>query len=245
MHPVSQVIVRNCILSRLPDHDFLRIRPKLSWSSLAVRQHLELPNRPIESIVFVEHGVVSVVARGVGDDNIEIGLIGREGITGLPVIMGTDRSPNDTFVQVAGGGWTMSAADLRNEMQHSAALAQLCRFSAQAFYVQTAHTALANGRATIDQRLARWLLMAQDRMESPELALTHDFLATMLGVRRSGVTMAVGLLGKRNLVEQMRGSIVIRDREGLIKVADGFYGVPEREHLRLCGADPAATRRTA
>ena len=245
MHPVSQVKVRNCILSRLSDPDFLRIRPKLSWTSLAIRQHVELPNRSIERIVFVEYGVVSVVARGIGDDNIEIGLIGREGMTGLPVIMGTDRSPNDTFVQVAGGGWSMTAADLRNEMQNSAALAQLCRFSAQAFYVQTAHTALANGRATIDQRLARWLLMAQDRMESPELALTHDFLATMLGVRRSGVTMAVGLLGKRNLVEQMRGSIIIRDREGLITVADGFYGVPEREHLRLYGADPGATRRIA
>lgn len=239
MHPGSQTTIRNCILSRLTGVDFDHIKPKLTWIDLVVRQRMEHPNRPIEQIVFVEHGIVSVVAKGLGDDVIEIGLIGREGMTGLPIIMGTDRSPNDTYVQATGGGWAMTAGDLSSEMQQSSAFSQLCHFSAHAFFVQTAHTALANGRATIDQRLARWLLMAQDRMESSELVLTHDFLATMLGVRRSGVTTALGLLGKQDLVEQIRGKIIVLDREGLIKIADGFFGVPEREHFRLFGTDPA------
>ncbi len=245
MHPISQATIRNCILSHLPACDFERLKPKLSPISLAVRQRLELPNRPIENIVFIEHGIVSVVARGLGDDTIEIGLIGREGMTGLPVVMGTDRSPHDTYVQAAGGGWSITADDLRGEMHESAPLAQLCRFSTQAFFIQTACTALANGRATIDTRLARWLLMAQDRMDSAELVLTHDFLAVMLGVRRSGVTSALGLLVKQNLIAQIRGKIVVRDRDGLIKIADRFFGVPEREHLRLFGNDNAAQRRTA
>lgn len=245
MHPVSQATIRNCILSRLPARDFELLRPKLSPISLAVRQRLELPNRPIENIVFIEHGIVSVVARGLGDDTIEIGVIGREGMTGLPVVMGTDRSPHETYVQAAGGGWSITADDLRGEMQKSRPLAELCRFSTQAFFVQTACTALANGRATIDTRLARWLLMAQDRMDSAELVLTHDFLAIMLGVRRSGVTSALGLLVKQNLIVQIRGKIVIRDREGLIKKANGFFGAPEREHLRLFGNGNALLRRTA
>lgn len=245
MPSISQADTRNAILSRLTPDAFQLIAPKLTWLDLPVRFSLERSNRAIACAVFVEHGIVSVVVRGTGDNLIEIGLIGREGMTGIPLVLGTGCSPNDAYVQAAGGGWSISAADLQGAMTGSLQFLRLCQASAHAFFVQTAHTALANGRGTIDQRLARWLLMAQDRMESADLSLTHEFLATMLGVRRPGVTSALGLLVKKNLIEQVRGKIAIRNRDGLLTIAGGFYGVPEGEHLRLFGADSSVSRRVA
>ena len=129
----------------------------------------------------------------------------------------------------------MTSDDLRQAMQTSPTLQPFLLRYAQAFMIQTAHTALANGRAKIHERLARWLLMAHDRIDGDQLALVHEFLALMLGVRREGVTIALQELEGEGLIRTTRGNITIVDRKGLEKTADGSYGVPEAEFDRLIG----------
>jgi CRP-like cAMP-binding protein len=212
--------------------DFALLKPRLSAIDLPLRKHLELPNKAIDSVYFPDAGFASVVANGNGQ-SIEVGLIGREGMTGLAVVMGADRSPNATYMQLAGHGRKISAADLRDAMSASETLrASFLRYG-HAFIVQTSHTALANGRNKVEERLARWLLMARDRNDSNELTLTHEFMSIMLGVRRAGVTVALDVLEKKSLVRVKRGGVTILDRKGLEKMTNGAYGVPEAELKRL------------
>ncbi len=156
-------------------------------------------------------------------------------MTGIAIVMGDDQSPNETFVQLAGAGHVISAEHLRSALDSSPSLRLTLLRYAHTFVVQTAQTALANGRAKIDERLARWLLMASDRIEGPDLALTHEFLSVMLGVRRPGVTDALHRLEGDRLIRAKRSSITIRDRAGLERVANGSYGVSERDYERLFG----------
>ena len=145
-------------------------------------------------------------------------------MTGLAVVLATDRSPHETFMQMGGRGRRVAAADLRRAMEQSASLHRCLLHYAHAFFVQTAHTAMANGRSKIEERLARWLLMAHDRIDGDQLTLTHEFLARMLGVRRPGVTVALNFLEKSGLVQAHPGVISIIDREGLEASAKGVYG---------------------
>ena len=152
-----------------------------------MRRQLERRNQSVEHIYFVESGFASVVANG--DRTIEVGIIGREGMSGLSVVLGSRDNPtNETYMQVGGSGKRMSAHHLREAIKASATLHQGMLRYAHDFLVQTSKTALANGRSKIEERLARWLLMAADRVEGTP-PLTHEFLAIMLGVRRSGVTI--------------------------------------------------------
>jgi CRP-like cAMP-binding protein len=225
----------NRILKRLSRDDFGLLRPHLAAIDLPLRKQLETRNKRIEHVYFIEHGFASVVADGAGERGIEVGIIGREGMTGLAVIMGTDRSPHETFMQSAGDGLRMTSANLRQGMGQSASLHRCLLHYGHAFVVQTAHTALSNGRSNIEERLARWLLMADDRIDGNELPLTHEFLATMLGTRRAGVTVALHLLERDGLIATKRGIITIIDREGLEEGCNGAYGGPEAEFKRLFG----------
>jgi CRP-like cAMP-binding protein len=224
----------NRILSRLSQEEFGLLRPYLEAVELPVRKQLESRNKPIEAVYFIEHGFASVVANGTGR-SIEVGIIGREGMTGLPVIMGTDRSPHETYMQVGGDGQRMSSAKLSQAVDESPALHRHLLRYGHAFVVQTAQTALANGRSKIEERLARWLLMANDRLDGDEVPLTHEFLSVMLGVRRPGVTVALDLLEKEGLIQAKRRAIAIVDRTGLRKISNGAYGAPEAEFKRLFG----------
>ena len=224
----------NRILSRLSQEEFGLLRPHLEAVELPVRKQLESRNKPIEAIYFIEHGFASVVANGTGR-SIEVGIIGREGMTGLSVIMGTDRSPHETYMQVGGDGQRMSSAKLGRAVQESPALHRHFLRFGHAFVVQTAQTALANGRSKIEERLARWLLMANDRLDGDEVPLTHEFLSVMLGVRRPGVTVALDVLEKEGLIHAKRRAIAIVDRAGLRKISNGAYGAPEAEFKRLFG----------
>lgn len=233
MSSLEQVASRNLILSRMSAEDFALLQPHLEHISLKLRQRLEMPNKAISHVVFPETGIISVVARGTGDRHIEVGIIGREGMTGIPVVMGTDRSPNDTYVQGKGDGWRIAADDLRKAMKASPSMMSLFQLFTHLFLIQASYTALANGRATIDERLARWLLMAQERMDGDKLMLTHEFLATMLGVRRAGVTIAIGTLVAEGLIASSRGMITILDNKALLKRTNGYFGAPEREYRRI------------
>lgn len=226
----------NRLLGKLSTADLGLLRPHLETVSLPRRKQLEEPNRPIRHAYFVDSGLVSVLANGAGDRRIEVGVIGREGMTGMPILMGTDRTPHETFVQVAATARRVPSADLAEALERSASLRRLLLNYAHAFAVQTAHTALANGRSKVEERLARWLLMAHDRMPGDELPLTHELLSVMLGVTRPGITVALQQLEVAGLILAKRGIITIRDRKGLEGHAKGAYGVPEAEFQRLFGS---------
>ncbi len=234
---VEQVLAkqpRNHILAGMSGADLSLIQPYLEPVVLRFRQRIESANRTIRNVYFVDQGIVSVVAVGGHDRrDAEVAIIGPEGMTGLPLILGVDRSPNETFVQIAGDGQTISAESLRRAMSESVTINTMFLRYAYVFSVQAAHTALANALGKIEERLARWLLMAHDRVDDDNLPVTHEFLATMLGVRRAGVTIALHQLESDGLVAIDRCAIAVLDRAGLEAAAGGLYGTPEAELRRL------------
>ena len=225
----------NTLLLSLSSPDFDLLAPHLEAVTLGLRKMLEKPNRRIEDVYFPETGFASVVAIQRGGKEVEVGLIGREGMTGLPIVLGNHRSPHATYMQASGNGHSIPAAELRQAMQASASLRDSLLKFVQAFGVQTTHTAICNARSKLDVRLARWLLMAQDRIQDDILPLTHEFLSLMLAVRRPGVTDALNALRQRKLISYRRGEITIIDRKGIARLAGEAYGTPEFEYRRLIG----------
>jgi CRP-like cAMP-binding protein len=209
------------------------LEPSLVFVTLAVGDELEEPGVEIDRVYFPESGIASVVALQGGEQRAEIGIIGCEGMTGAAVLLGGRSSPHETYIQVAGDAQAISTAALKQAVRQSTTLTLLLFRFVQAFMVQTAHTAIVNAHGHLAERLARWLLMAHDRMANDEIRLTHEFIALMLAVRRSGVTEAIAILESEGMIRARRGLIVIRDPEALIKRAGPYYGVPEAEYRRL------------
>jgi CRP-like cAMP-binding protein len=149
-------------------------------------------------------------------------------MTGLTVVLGQDRARHNAYIQVAGAGRCISAAKLRNAIAQSVTLHHSLLQCVNAFLVQTTETAVANGRAKNEERLARWLLMADDRIDGGELPLTHKLLAIMLGVQRPAVTVAVQALEREGLIKAGRRVITVLDRKGLVKFSNGAYVAPDR-----------------
>jgi CRP-like cAMP-binding protein len=235
MEAVSTPVRRNRLLASASADDRGLLQPHLEPVTLALRFELEKPNTRIENVYFMDAGIASVVAVQRNETRIEVGLIGCEGMTGTTVVLGDDRSPHATYVQVAGDGQRIASDELRSAMKASGSLSALLLKFVQVFHVQTAHTAIANGRARIDERLARWILMGHDRIRGDRLPLTHEFLALMLGVRRAGVTEALHSLSRQGFIAASRGAVTVIDRKGLERTARESYGVPEAEFRRLIG----------
>ena len=226
---------RNRLLAALTTADFGLLRPHLEPVSLGLRKDLEKANQPINDVYFPDMGIASVVAVQSRDTRVEVGLIGCEGVTGTSVVLGNDRSPHETYIQVAGSGQRIAASNLRQAMNESETLRRLLLSFVQVFMVQTAHTAIANALGKVDARLARWLLMAHDRVQANTLPLTHEFLALMLGVRRAGVSEALQSLESQKFIRHGRGEVVVLNRKGIQRAAGDFYGTPEAEFRRLIG----------
>ena len=188
---LSRTGIRNRLLQKMSAEDWALIAPHLEMTALKERQIVEVPHKPITHLLFIEIGVVSVVAVKAADHRIEVGVIGNEGMTGVSLVMGDSQAQHSTYMQIGGNGYRIPQAPFMEAMDKSPSFKTLMHKSAHAFMIQTAHTALANGRAKLEERLARWLLMAHDRMDSDAVPLTHEFLAVMLGVRRAGVTVAL------------------------------------------------------
>ncbi len=222
----SHTAIKNRVLSQLAPADFALLKPHLQAVDLPVPTPLETANTPIEAVYFMEYGFASVVADGPGKRDIEVGIIGREGLTGLSVVLGHDRSPHETYIQLAGTGHRLSADKLCSAIDQSAGLHRSLLRCAHAFLLQTAQTAIANQRCTNEQRLARWLLMAADRIDGRKLPLSHKFLALMLGVQRPAVTVAVQALERKGFIEAGRRVITINNRKGLVKMSTGTYAPP-------------------
>jgi CRP-like cAMP-binding protein len=218
--------LKNQVLSRLTRADFALLSPDLVPVDLPVPTQLETANTRIDAVYFMESGFASVVADGPGKRSIEVGIIGREGMTGLPVVLGHNRAPHETYIQVAGIGHRLSAAKLRGAMDHSAGLHRSLLQCVHAFLLQTTQTAVANGRSKNEERLARWLLMAADRVDGNEVPLSHKFLGLMLGVQRPAVTVAIQTLVRKGLITAGREAITITNRKGLVRLSNGTYLPP-------------------
>ncbi len=223
---LSQDATRNLILSKLSGSDFGLLAPNLESVDLPTRRQLEARAKRIKNVYFIEGGFASMVANGSGERPIEVGIIGREGMSGLAVVMDNGRATHEIFMQAAGQGQSIKSADLLAAVTQSLSLFRAIAQFAHAFLIQTTQTALANGRSKLEERLARWLLMAADRLETDDLPLTHEFLGMMLGTPRPGVTIALQALERTGLITTRRGHITILDRATLEKRSNGAYARP-------------------
>lgn len=236
MFPSPLHLRDNRLLASLGKDDQALIAQYLEPRPLRFRQRLEPANRKIRNVYFIEQGLASAMAISAsGRRQAEIGMVGFEGVTGLAAVLGAQRTPHETYMLVAGRGLCITAERLRALMEQSPALTDALYRYAHVFAVQTAHAALANTLGSIEERIARWLLMAHDRLRQNDIRLTHELLALMIGMRRPGVTLGLQRLEDQKLLATGRGVVSILDREGLKKCAKGHYGVPESEFQRLFG----------
>ncbi|TXN72027.1 Crp/Fnr family transcriptional regulator [Methylobacterium sp. WL6] len=232
MHQLQHATVQNRLLKALPADDFARLQPHLRFMTGELRQTLIAPDETIRTLYFPESGFSSIVSGSSG--KVEVGLIGREGLVGAtPVLLGVDQTPFHHFVQHAGEMLAIDTADLMAAVDESPSLRKLLLRFVQTLLLQTAQTAFVNATYNIDVRLARWLLMCHDRLEGDDLALTHEFLSTMLGAQRSSTTLAVQALEGHRMIRARRGRITILDRLAMEAVVEEGYGLPEREYARL------------
>ena len=232
MPVIRQSEIRNHLLGRLLPADFALLAPHLAPVALASRDALIDPDRAISRTYFIEAGIASVVAPMANGQQAEVGLIGREGMVDVATALGGDTTPLEVFVQAAGSAYVLPCAALREAELASASLRAVLLAYAQSFIVQVAYTAVATASMTINERLARWLLMCHDRLDDDEIPITHEFLSLMLNVRRAGVTVAVRELEASGAVEARRGSVVVLDRDKLLASARDSYGIPEATYAK-------------
>ena len=225
--------VRNYLLQGLSGPDFQLLQPHLRLISTKLRQTLIQPHQPITQLFFPEVGYVSVTA-GANSKGIEVGMIGREGLVGAsPVLLESDITPFHEFVQCPGEVLAIDTTGFRAAIEHSSTLKRLTLRYLQTRLLQAQQTAYANTIHNVRVRLALWLLMCHDRLDSDEIPITHEALSLALGVRRAGITTAIQVLEGNCLIKAQRGRLTIQNRQGLIALADGRYGIAEAEYTRL------------
>jgi len=206
----------NRILNSLSFADLGKLQPFLERVKLRFRQRLQIANRKISDVHFLESGLVAVMAiTGVGRCETQVALIGKEGMTGLPIIFDSRQSPFDLVVEVEGQGQSISVDNLLDVMDQSPCVRDAMMAYLHATWLEFARTAAINAQGTIEERLAHLLIVAQDRLDTKELRLTQEQLATMMAVRRAGVTVALQNLEASALIARDRGNITVIDRAGL------------------------------
>lgn len=230
----QSTVVRNRLLAALAPDDFNILEPKLERVPLSLQSPIIEANRPIQHVFFPESGIVSTIAN-TAEGRIEVGLIGREGMAGAVIVLGADQTPHLSMVQADGEALRISTKDLRGAIQSRPSIFRPLGLFVHALIVQMGQTAYANVTFNIEARLARWILMTQDRTDGNEVLLTHDFLSTMLGVRRTGVTSATHVLEGTGSIRNRRGRIEVIDREKLLELAGDAYQVAEDEYERVLG----------
>lgn len=223
----------NRILNNLSDEDYERLRPHLTLVNLNLGEIIYQPNQSIKHIYFPDNSMASVIATTPEGQSAEVGVIGREGIVGVDVLMGVDSTSNQVLIQLADGALRMNAATAKKEFAESASMNAALLLCIHALMMQISQTALCNRLHTIEQRLARWLLLCHDRSASDVLTLTQEFLAIMLGANRPSVTTAALILQGGGFIKYSRGRITVTDREGLEDFACDCYRVTKPEYDRL------------
>jgi CRP-like cAMP-binding protein len=224
---------KNRILASLPPREISRLAPHLSPLSLPIRKSLLDPDEEITYVYFLESGMASVVVEMANGTTVETGITGNDGVVGFSCVLGIKSTLTRTFIQIAGAGYKIKAERLKEEFEKSGTLRKEINLYIQAYMVLTSQTAACNRLHDIAERLARWLLMCRDRMESDTFSITHEFLGHMLGTPRSTVSLAAGILHKAGLVDYSRGQVHIRDRKGLEKASCECYKTIRNEFDRI------------
>jgi len=233
---------RNRILAPLPKAEFARLAPSLDRVALQPGEVLYHPDRPIKHVYFPESCVVSIVAVMSDGSAVETATVGREGMVGLAIFLGTDRVSAQAFCQVPGDAFRLAARVLQRETRRGRRLPALLGLYTQTLIVQIARSAACNRLHPLRQRCARWLLQTHDRVGADTFPFTHRFLSQMLGVRRATVTSLTGALEREGLIENHYGRITIRDRRALEGAACECYWVIRRELERLLGGRKSSSR---
>ncbi|HEY0322321.1 MAG TPA: Crp/Fnr family transcriptional regulator [Pyrinomonadaceae bacterium] len=236
-----QHLMDNRILTALPAGEYERLLPHLEEVRMNSGDTISRPGEEIKHVYFPKRGIISICAMMEDGTQVEVGVIGNEGMFGLPILFKTSTVPLQAMVQIPDGAVRMSAEAFIREVEQCEHLRNLLLHYAQAFFMQTAQTAACNRLHPMDGRLARWLLMCQDRTRSDVLQLTHEFIAIMLGVRRAGVSTAAAKLRDDKVIDYQRGFIRILDRKGLEAISCECYGVVRKEFDRLLAPDGHAS----
>ena len=229
----ASVASANRLLAAMPVAEMARIEPYLEPVRLGRQTVLHAPDEEINWVYFVTSGVASLVAHGADGTSVDTVLIGREGMVGLPVFLGTGQMPVQASVQVEMGGLRMRADRLRGELEYGQSLVGLLQGYTQAILVELAQLVLCNRAHGLEQRLARWLLQIEERVGSLPFDFTHDFVAQMVGTQRPSVTLAASTMRAAGLIDYARGRLEIVDREGVQAIACECYDVILAEHRRL------------
>lgn len=226
----------NTLLAALSPDDLALMMPHLRRVPIARNQVLVTPNIPIETVYFLEDGVASIVSVTAHGRRTEAGVFGREGVSATCLLLGADRSPHETFMQVDGTtALTIDSAAYLDAVRQSESLRMMLLRYVQTVLVQSAQSTATNASQRVEARLARWLLMCHDRVDGDEIALTHEFLGKMISADRSGVTVTLHILEGAGMIWSKRGRVIVRDREMLRELAGDSYGVPEAEYRHLIG----------
>jgi CRP-like cAMP-binding protein len=217
--------VSNRLLLAMRDEEFRSVRPHLEFVNLPHHLSLHQPHRTVRFAHFPNEGLISLVVELKDGKSVEAGLLGKDGASGMPAVLGLSRSPLREIVQIAGSGFRVRIGTLREIVQTAPQIQVILGRYAAGLAMQVAQTAACNRLHKIEERLARWLLIAQDRLESGTVPITHDFLATMLGTDRPSVTLAAGVLQKKGIIVYMRGSVKILNRQKLEEFACECYAI--------------------
>jgi CRP-like cAMP-binding protein len=234
-HSISQLSPRprNLVLAQLPDDEYETLAKSLVSVELPLEMRLSEPNEPIEFVYFPNSGLISTDALTEKGESVEVGVIGREGFAGLPALLDQPQMSHSVLMQGAGEGFRIRSSILRDQFVKGGMLQRLVHTFAYLQLVQTSQSVLCSRMHEVDARLARWLLTSADRMESESLNLTQEFLAQMLGVQRSTVTVAAGDLQRAGLIGYSRGKIQILDRAKLAKTACECYRIVSSSYERV------------
>ncbi len=233
MNAISKFEGRNRLLRSLSAKDFALLEPHLQPMVLPMRAIIEEPGQDVDFVVFLESGIGSCVVVGADDEYAEASHIGREGMTGRSIVLGSDKAITRIVMQVPGDGWMIGSQHLSDAMHESQTLRDLMNSYVLAGDAQAAHTLLAATNFSVTQRLARWLLMYDDRIDGGNLPVTHELLAMMLSVRRPGITDAMHILEGDHAIKTTRGFAKVLSRHLLMDAAGSCYGIPEQEYERL------------
>jgi len=234
--PVSSLAPpRNVLLACLPADVLARLMPQLTLVPLVARQVVYTAEAEIDAVYFPEEGMLSMVANLEEGVQVEVGMIGREGVAGGGVVRGAATAFNACMVQLPGSALRMGVAAFRRAAEASPELLSLVLRHGEAYGAQVAQTAACNGRHELEQRLSRWLLMAHDRAGEDEIPLSQEFLAMMLGVHRPSVTVTAGILQRAGLIRHGGGRVTILDRAGLEASACECYRTVQRRAETVMG----------
>jgi CRP-like cAMP-binding protein len=240
-HTDSTLPLSNRILNALPREEYERLAAYLEPVEMRVGEVLYQPNEPISHVYFPNRGTVSIICTLEDGKSVEAGMVGNEGMFGVNVFLGSVTSPLEAIVQLPGEAYRMRADVLRKEFKQGGHLQDLLLRYTQALIIQLAQTAACNRAHPIDGRLARWLLMCQDRAQASDLQLTHEFIAIMLGTRRAGVSEAAAKLQDGSVIRYRRGHVSILDRQGLEAHSCECYEIVKKEFDRLLGTNGHAS----